>query len=253
MTEEYVAVPDEDGTDADGPDPGRERQAADAELFKLLHTQGFRGPDWEWFQTEVARYAAGVLHAWLSTGHITTQLRAHKVRLTLSPTELRRFAVDDEFRHGVVDTIVAVALHTFRSRSLEDRGWHPDGHATLKTYLITGCLYALYDEIRTQRRSEERYNRAVEAVARHEFTRPGDDSGTHPDPVHYISGHDLLRHELRKLEPRDRYFVWGRAARKTFQEIAELFGEPSARAVERRWAQLRKQHEWIDRLDKDTR
>ncbi|MFI1916464.1 hypothetical protein [Nocardia sp. NPDC020380] len=111
---------------------------------------------------------------------------------------------------------MAVALHTFRSRSLDDRGWRPDGQATLRTYLITECLYALYDEIRTQRRSEERYIRAVEAVARNESARPDADGYTHPDPVHYLSGHDMLRHELRKLEPRDRYIVWGRAARKTF-------------------------------------
>ncbi|MFJ4653517.1 hypothetical protein ACIP5Y_19810 [Nocardia sp. NPDC088792] len=247
MTEEYSALPE------DSPNPALERRAADAELFKLLHTQGFTGPEWEWFQAEVARYAVAVLHAWLSTGHITMQLRAHKVRLTLYPSELRRFALEDEFRHGVVDTTVALALHTFRSRCLEDRGWRPDGEANLKTYLIRGCLYALYDEIRTQRRSEERYNRAVAAVAHHESARPDEDRYSLDDSVRRITGHDLLRHELRKLEPRDRHIVWGRAARKTFHEIAELFGEPSARTVERRWALLRNQHDWIRRLDEDAR
>ncbi|MEC3917366.1 hypothetical protein [Nocardia sp. CDC160] len=228
------------------------RAAADARLFEALRADGFDGPAWEWARTEMARYALAVLRAWLATGHIRTELRALGLPADLTPAELHRLAIDDEFRDDLADATVAVALHEFRRRALEGTGWAPGG-AALTTYLTRGCLYAFLGELRAQRRAQQRHQRTVEAVLRHEAARPDTDHYTIHDTVRELTDRDHLRHRLAQLSDRDRNIVWGKACGRTNLEIAEIYGESGPRSVERRWSHLMAQHDWIARLGRHAR
>ncbi|OJF80765.1 hypothetical protein NS14008_18060 [Nocardia seriolae] len=246
-------IPDATSEPETRPDPAAHiRAAADTALFAPLRDEGFAGPAWQYTQTEMARYALGVMRAWLATGHIRTELRAIGVRAELTPAELHRLALDDDYRDDLADATVAVALHDFRRRALAGTGWQPGG-AAMTTYLTRRCLYAFLDELRLQRRAQQRHHRTVQAVTRHEAARPESDHYATHDTVRELTGRDHLRHRLAQLSGRDRNIVWGKATGLTNAEIAEIYGESSARTVERRWSAFMAGHDWIARLARNPR
>ncbi|MFE3187862.1 RNA polymerase sigma factor [Nocardia sp. NPDC059240] len=228
------------------------RAAGDAALFALLLAERFAGPAWELARTEMARYSLGVLRGWLATGHIRAELRAVGRGADLTAAEIHRLAIDDHFRDDLLDATVAVALHDFRRRALLGNGWRP-GEAAMTTYLTRRCLYAFLDELRIHRRAQQRHQRTIDAVTRHEAARPESDHYAVHDSVRELTGRDRLRHQLAQLDERDRNIVWGKAAGHTNAEIAEIFGESGPRTVERRWSALMAQHDWIARLGRTPR
>lgn len=235
-----------------GADSAAARAAGDAELFAALHAERFDGPTWGLIRHQMARYALGVLRAWMASGHIVTELHALGVRMALTPAEVHRLAIDDDYRDDLADACVAVALRDFRRRALAGTGWTP-GAAAMTTYLTRGCLYAFLDELRSHRSAEQRHRRTLEALTRAEAARPDQDQYTVHDTVRELTDRDHLRHQLAQLTPRDRNIVWGKATGLTNAEIAEIYGESGPRTVERRWSALMAQHDWIARLGRKPR
>ncbi|MEV6281074.1 hypothetical protein [Nocardia sp. NPDC051832] len=227
------------------------RLDADAELFDMLWDAGFEGPVWELFAQEMCRYAIPVLLAWMSSGHIFTVVRS-KIPLRPSEQEIRRFATDGELRDGMADTAVAVALHRFKQRSRKNQSWSRTGAASLTTYFVNGCVYAFAEEFKKYRGVEERRRLSDLAAIQEELARPI--QGRYCEDFAQRVVDDAVVTELMDtLAPRDRNIVWGKASQMTNNEIAQMFGEKSGRAVEDRWSWLRKQHMWIARLGRETR
>ncbi|MFE3261922.1 hypothetical protein ACFXPS_25080 [Nocardia sp. NPDC059091] len=98
-----------------------------------------------------------------------------------------------------------------------------------------------------QRRADERARKSHEAVLRQEINRPSQDRHS-PDPSQQAIDHLILQHYLAQLPQRDRNIVWGKACGYSNRQIAEIYGEPSPRAVEQRWPTLTKTVGWIGRL-----
>jgi DNA-directed RNA polymerase specialized sigma24 family protein len=114
-----------------------ERRQADLELRDELARAGFRGPGWDRYAWELARYGYAVMMAWLETGEIFTQCAAKGCNLG-SPTP--EWTIDDQV--GLVNETVAWAVHSFRQHALIEGKWTPKGGATLKTYFIGACIFA---------------------------------------------------------------------------------------------------------------
>ncbi|MFE4457097.1 hypothetical protein ACFROC_07045 [Nocardia tengchongensis] len=225
-----------------------QRIAVDAELITHLHAVGFCGPAWEMYACELARYALGVLSAWMSTGHILAMARRKRIPCTPSPGELDRFVSDPDFRTDIADAAIAEALQSFRRKTLAGTGWRADGGASVATYFIGACVIAFVNELNRHRRAETRNAKATEAVLRHGASLSAQDWWAPDEPFQRAVEQEVLGHYMSRLSPRDRNIVWGKASGLTNKQIAQLFGERSARAVEQRWSALMARQEWIRRL-----
>ncbi|MFI1919350.1 N-6 DNA methylase [Nocardia sp. NPDC020380] len=225
----------------------REQIAGDAKLFAALQSVGFEGPVWETFKDKLLKYGMGVLEAWMCAGHLFEMFKHKGIVFTPSVCEADRIIYDTEFRTSLVNMAAMTALHTFRRRCLEGTGWRTDGGAALTTYFAVACLHATANELSKQRRADERARKIHQAALRHEITRPSQDFHI-PDPSQEAIDQLILHEYMAELSPRDRNIVWGKACGYSTREIAEIYGERSARVVEQRWSTLAKNVEWIGRL-----
>ena len=114
-----------------------ERRQADLELRNDLALAGFRGPGWDRYAWELARYGYAVMMAWLKTGEMFSQCKAKGCSLGSPPLE---WAMDD--RAGLATETVALAVNSFRQQALIEGKWTHHGGATLKTYFIGACVFA---------------------------------------------------------------------------------------------------------------
>jgi hypothetical protein len=114
-----------------------ERRQADLEIRNELALAGFRGPGWDKYAWELARYGYAVVMAWLKTGEMFRQCKAKGCNLGPPPLE---WTGDD--RAGLANETVALAVNSFKQQALIEGKWTPGGGATLKTYFIGGCIFA---------------------------------------------------------------------------------------------------------------
>lgn len=228
-------------------DEAPERSAGDARLFAALQSVGFAGAVWEKFAVKLVKYGIGVLQAWMASGHFFEVIRYKGIPFTPSTRESDRLVYDARFRDALVQMAVVTALDTFRRRCVEGTGWRAEGGAALTTYFVVGCLHATTNELRKLRRADERARKSHEAAVREEHGRPSQDHHV-ADPSQQAIDNLILHEYLAQLPQRDRNIVWGKACGYSNREIAEFFGERSARAVEQRWSTLTKNVEWIGRL-----
>ncbi|WP_330185965.1 hypothetical protein OHB26_38890 (plasmid) [Nocardia sp. NBC_01503] len=225
-----------------------ERLAADLALIATLRRAEFSGPLWDTYACELARYAFGVLSAWMSTGHIFAIARSKRIPCTPSPGELERFMSDPDLRTDIADVAIVEALQSFRRKMLLGTGWRADGGASVTTYFIGACVIAFVNELNRHRRAQARNAKAAEAALRHQAGLPMQDWWAADEPSQRTVEQDVLRHYLGALSQRDRNIVWGKASGLTNKQITHLFQERSTRAVEQRWSALMKQENWIRRL-----
>ncbi|MEV6278472.1 hypothetical protein [Nocardia sp. NPDC051832] len=217
---------------------------AEQELFDLVRATGFRGPAWDVLADRLVRYGLVVLTAWLRSGHIFAETNA--LGRDLCPSVQERELVAVRLSEDLANDSVAAALASFRRKALAGNGWHRDGGASLSAYFLRACLYAFIDAFRKYRRTGELSDICTGA---HPISS-GDyrESACGPDFAESVVNRAVLYTYLARLSERDRNMVWGKAAGYTAAEIAGLFGWPSAKAVERRWARLRLEYAWINRL-----
>jgi hypothetical protein len=113
------------------------RRQADVEIRHELARAGFRGPGWDRYARELARYGYAVMMAWLTSGEMFSQCKAKGCNLGPPPLE---WTVDD--RAGLASETVALAVNSFKQQALIEGRWTPNGGATLRTYFIGGCVFA---------------------------------------------------------------------------------------------------------------
>lgn len=114
-----------------------DRLAADTELYRYLEHQRFDGPDYEYFQTVLARYGQAVIAGWMHRGIIEAKCREKRLRHVPDLGGVRFH--NDDVDEIVLET-VAEALYYFRDRVLVVGGWDADRGASLRTYFIGQCL-----------------------------------------------------------------------------------------------------------------
>jgi hypothetical protein len=130
-----------------------ERRQADMELRNDLALAGFRGPAWDRYAWELARYGYAVMMAWFKTGGIFHQCKIRGCSLGSPPLE---WTVDD--RAGLANETVALGLKNFKRQALIKSKWTHNGGATLKTYFVNACVFAfpnLYRKWSTDRAASQ--------------------------------------------------------------------------------------------------
>ncbi len=114
-----------------------DRLAADYELVNDLALADFRGKDWDYFTTELARYGFAVIRGWMRRGLIYARCKEQKVKGVPPPLD---YGFDDDEIEELANETVALALVHFRDDVLMKKKWDYQRGATLRTYFIGQCL-----------------------------------------------------------------------------------------------------------------
>jgi hypothetical protein len=220
-----------------------DRKVADELLLKHLAKDGFKGPDYDRFQNELARYSISVLRAWMCSGAIFRLTARYGFGLEPTGEELQALHRDSDLREELAGTTVACALRTFRQRALIEGGWTGDGGACITTYFMGACLRAFPNEFRRHRTSEDSYRRALQCQ-RYELA-PYRTSPSAEDEVVGIL--HVMEHLSEISQPRTRLAVAAVVLSDfTHEEIMRLLEARSVRAVEgilHRWRKKAKHRE----------
>jgi DNA-directed RNA polymerase specialized sigma24 family protein len=228
-----------DAEDARQLDEGLRRRAADQELRDELARHDFAGPQYRRFQEELARYGTAVLRAWMHSGYVFKLTASRGFSLFPTDAELEELHQDSDARDDLANMTVAVALPQFRDRALAGGGWRAEGGAALPTYFMGACLYVFPNEFRKRRVQDEksrRQDRLDPAVALTEKER-------RIDPAAEATGNIYVADRIRSADPRAQAVVALTVDGWSQEEIAELLGKRSVRAVEGtlyRWRTKRK-------------
>lgn len=217
-----------DGLDELAERTEQQRQlVVDQEIYDELALSDFAGPGYELFTKQIASYGLGVMRAWIATGRIFPLCAAEGIRL---PDELGGCTEEDV--SGLANATVTQALIDFREKGLRGGGWRPEGGRSLRTYFVTGCVYAFPNAYRSWRREQARWRRTVHATLAPEdlnaicdLAAPIDiatDVATRLDGAAFYAG----------LSRRQREMVFLDAHGYSHAEIAHLMQEKSPKAVE---------------------
>ncbi|MBM4481116.1 hypothetical protein MWT96_24775 (plasmid) [Prescottella equi] len=232
-------VPERDQRDVRKAEQRLQRRLADADLFKALADQQFSGPGYDKFANELAAYGLAVMKGWLCTGHIFQVVQSRRIHLQPTDYELELYARSEEERESLALMTVTVALAQFKKRAQADTGWKADGGASITTYFMGACAMSFPNELQRVRRSNRRWARSIEAEEKNESFRLkseslGIDTGQTigRNPANVVVGDDAVERLLSRLKPREREVVLATEQDYTQDEIAELFGYTSRKAVE---------------------
>lgn len=121
-----------------------DRLTADGDLVLALQLNGFDPLSTEWarFAEALIGYGYDVFRAWIGTGEIHRQLKRAGVH---GRGRLGGYLFTDGDELDLAADLMCHAVISFRERELLQGRWRADGGATLKTYFIRHCLYALPD------------------------------------------------------------------------------------------------------------
>ena len=210
------------------PDGKAGRIAADRELVDVLAAGGFAGPLFDRFRDELARYAASVLAGWMYSGYVFRLAAGRGLAVQPTAAELDELHRDVDLRQGLAVMVVAVALPAFREHALAGGGWRADGGASLTTYFLGACLTAFPNEFRKHRSQKQRWRAQDTAGQKTTASR----AAASDDPADLVAGTLRVRDDLARMDPRTRAIVALRMDGYRQEEIAEMLGETSVRAVE---------------------
>jgi len=173
----------------------------------------------------LVRYALQVITAWIATGEIFARCREKKIRgAYLNPRLADRAAEEAE---DIASEVVADAVLRFRE-DLKDHRWDPERGATLKTYFIGQCLIRFVGVIRAWRQNVVR--QAASGLVTDERT-----ADPAPGPAATALERDAVRRLLGDVsDPALRSILFLISRSFTHEEIAEVLGLNSAKAVEAR-------------------
>lgn len=208
-----------------------ERLMADGDLVARLQWANFAGKEWDRLAEVLSQYGRAVMLPWLFTGIIFQRCREKGLHGVGYPVEMSQ-----EDREDLATMTVAVAIDTFRRRVLIPHIWDPRKGATLKTYFIGQILIRFVDEYRSFMATRTRATKLRDAD---ELQEDAIASSERTDTVALVRIEaDRLFHKI--ADPIDRYIVFLRTKQYTMQEIAEVLGLSSERAVEGRLYRLGK-------------
>ena len=209
-------------------DGDRYRLAADREIIAALAATGFEGPLYDRFADELARYGVAVLCGWMYSGYVFVLSAGRGLHVGPSHDEIDELHAEPEVRQEIATMVVAVALRRFRDRALVGGGWQAEGGASLTTYFLGACLAVFPNEFRRYRAQRQRWRKqdgadpAIAAAPRN----------AGPSVADVIAGTLRVKADLARMDARTRAIVALRMDGYHQQEIAEMLGERSARAVE---------------------
>lgn len=115
-----------------------DRLFEDYNLVQMLALAGFKGKDYDYFETELAKYGVAVIGGWLRRGLIFAKCRQRGFG-GLREAPLGAFD-DPDTVDGLTGETVAYALKHFRSHALLEQRWDYRKGATLRTFFIGQCL-----------------------------------------------------------------------------------------------------------------
>ncbi|MEU5553625.1 hypothetical protein ABZ738_28030 [Micromonospora sp. NPDC047793] len=216
-----------------------QRREADRLLLADLAAGDFIGPRYRRFEDELAAYGMAVLRGWMHSGYIFTVSAARGFSLNPSEAELEELSRDSDAREELAIMTVALALPRFRKNALVGGGWRFEGGASLATYFMGACLYEFPNQMRTRRAQRRRWH----------LQDHGDPSLVTPvessvdDPAFITVGNQRVRDDLTRADARTRAVVALTLDGYSQEEMVELLGETSVRAIEgvlHRWRKKEK-------------
>ncbi|MBB3753621.1 hypothetical protein FHT44_006143 [Mycolicibacterium sp. BK634] len=226
-----------------------EQSDGDAELYRHLCEEKFNGPVWKAIAPILTRYAMQVIGSAMCLRQIDEMMKTTRVPFTPTTHELMRLATDGQYRTDVLGYAVAKQLARFRLAGLDGKGWSPEGGASIKTYFVNGCVIRVIDELKKQREDKD-HDGVADAEAREQVRLAACHdplSQDSVDPAAVAIRRSIIKEQLNTLISADQVIVWGKASHWSAAEIAEHIGITPA-AVNRRWAKLKAEHDWISRL-----
>lgn len=210
---------------------------ADAAVIAELRTDGFAGPRYDRFAEDLSRYGLGVMQGWLHSGHAFKVTASRGYPLYPTEEELEEFALQHEAREQVAVMTVVKALPSFRQRALLGAGWTPEGGASITTYFMGACAYTLPGEIRARRAQRVRWAQQNQVDAELTTVR---NSRAVTDAAVLATGNMWVRDVLARASDGAQPTLALTLDGYSQEEIAELLGLSSERAVEgrlHRWRQ----------------
>jgi hypothetical protein len=222
-----------DALDGLAEDAERQRQRlVDKEIYDELALSDFSGPSYELFAKQIVSYGLGVMRAWIATGYIFAMCAAEGLGLC---DELEGCTEDDVT--SLANATVTQAVVDFREKGLRGGGWQFEGGRSMRTYFITGCVYAFPNAYRAWQREQARWRRTVAATL--EPRQIGELLDIAAVSQAAISAF------YSRLPRRQRQMVFLKVRGYSHAEIAHLLQESSAKAVEGVLYRLRQemQHE----------
>ena len=205
-----------------------QRRTADQELRDELAAHRFSGWRYRRFEEELAKYGTAVLRGWMYSGYLFELTASRGFQLHPTAAELEELQHDPQAREDLANMTVAYALPRFRDRALIGGRWQPDGGARLSTYFVGACLYEFPNQFRSRRDQAERWRRQDNCDPAL-FRVEADPAG---DPAALTAVRLWVQGKLCDLDRRTRAVVMLTMEGYRQDEIAEMLGEPSARAVE---------------------
>lgn len=220
-----------------------QRRLQDQRLLQDLAENRFEGPRYRAFEEVLVRYAVSVMRGWLHSGHVFRLAKLRGYDLHPSEPELTSLATVSDARDELAMMTVAVALPGFRVNALIKGGWKANLGASLTTYFMGACVFVFPNEFRKIRVQRSRWNKSDQALARDRDEHVANYERAEwrsTEPASAVTGFAELESHLASVSPREAALVLGSLAGYTQAEMVEMFGEPSARAIEGalyRWRQ----------------
>jgi DNA-directed RNA polymerase specialized sigma24 family protein len=218
-----------------------ERRIADRELLAQLAAQDFTGRRYDRFEHELAAYGMSVLRGWMHSGYVFKLAAGRGFAMHPTEAELEELFRDSVAREELAIMTVAKALPRFKEHALVGGGWRFEGGASLPTYFMGACLYVFPNEFRARRVQQRKWTRAhrIEATNLEPIANPVS------NPAVITTGNLRVCEDLEQLDERTRAIVALTVDGYSQEEIVELLGEQSVRAVEAvlyRWRTKEKTH-----------
>lgn len=180
----------------------------------------------------------------MHSGYVFRLAAARGLLLRPTELELEELHRDSDVRQELADVTVAVALNRFRVRALVGGEWRFEGGASMATFFMGTVLYVFPNEFRRRRVEREKWRRQDKgdpAVAVLEAGRVLDPAA---DPAVIVAGNLRVSGQLEAADPRAAAILALTIDDYRQDEIAEVLGERSVRAVEGvlyRWRVTEKQ------------
>ncbi len=217
-----------DAEDACRLEEGLQRRAADQQLRDELARNDFSGRLYRRFEEELARYGTAVMRAWMHSGYVFKFAASRGFALHPSAAELEELHREPDARDELANMTVAVALPRFREQALIRGGWTYEGGASLPTYFMGACLYVFPNEFRRRRVQNEKWRRQDQR----EQALMVPEAGPSSDPAVQVTGNIHVAERIAAADERARAIVALTVDGYSQEEIAELAGMRSVRAVE---------------------
>lgn len=205
-----------------------DRRMSDQLVLEVLERDGFRGARYERFRDELVRYGVSVLRGWMHSGYIFHLVAERGYGLHPHELELEGLAMDSELREDLATMTVACALPRFVKRALVEGGWTFEGGASITTYFMGACACDFPNVFRRHRAAQERWRRVTQLHPQ-----------LYEDPIaplgvagEVLGNLEVLEHLGEISDPRTRAVVALTVDGYSQEEIREILGASSTRAIE---------------------